>query len=398
MNTLAKSKKAKLLALVAVILIIATTLALTACNNDEDTSSVITKYDATFDASIVMGPMGSQSFSSIFKDAYVTKTGNKYSLTVIFTAGELNVGGQAGTIFVDDNPTTSKETNGIKDGTIGVYKANGDLITDGVKVTYSSGDNYAVNPAHQNVYYVQSVTFPVDELRATYDLTLYINSNMMGQQFIRGVYDAKLTLDLQKGEVVSEITGLGVDTLDDTTYTKYGATLDGIIPMGETMEVNFTENLLDGVYVIKKSGKYEITLIFKTGNIQYGGWQTQTGILTTSDYPVYRSETGTATPIWGDYVGETLKDDYTLTYSADYITVNEVSYNSVKSMTFSVDSLDSEFILSLCVISYTESSATGQQFPYTSSNGTVCNATLTIDLTDAETVDSIDDLLGVDTL
>ena len=202
MKTITKTSKAILFALLAMIICVAMTL--TACNgtsnNDDDddtTAIVITKYDATFDASIVMGPMGEQSFASVFSDAYVTKNNNQYSLTVIFTAGELNVGGLTGTIFIDNNPTTEETVNGVKDGTIGFYKADGTLVTEGIKVTYSSGNNYAVNSAQQNVYYVQSVEFPVNELRATYDLKLYIHSNMMGKQFIKGVHDAKITLDLE---------------------------------------------------------------------------------------------------------------------------------------------------------------------------------------------------------
>lgn len=416
MKTITKTTKAIMFALLAMILCVA--MALTACNgnntpqdNDDDaTATVITKYDATFDASIVMGPMGEQSFASVFSNAYITKKNNQYSLTVLFTAGELNVGGIKGTIFIDNNPATEKTVNGVKYGTIGYYNADGTLITDGIKVTYSSGENYAENPEHQNVYYVQSVEFPVDALRATYDLTLYINSNMMGEQFIKDVHDAKITLDLESGEVVNTITGLGVDTLGTVViepetvepvadkYTKYSAQLDAIISMGQN--VNFTENLFDGVYVIKKDSKYEITLIFNSGEVNMPFGNKMAGFLTNSQCPGYRGGEPFM-PVWGYYNGETLvKEGVSLTYSSgdDYVTVSEGSYYYVQSMTFAVDSLEDEYILSLCVMAGNETSTSGQQFPYTSSNGTVCNAILTIDLTDAEIVNSIDSLLGVGTL
>ncbi len=417
MKTINKTSKAILIALFAMIICVA--MALTACNgntpsnngdDDDSTATVITKYDAAFNASIVMGPMGEQSFASVFSDAYVTKNNNQYSLTIIFTAGELNVGGIKGTIFIDNKPTTEETVNGIKDGTIGYYKADGTLVTEGINVTYSSGENYALNAAQQNVYYVQSVEFPVDALRATYDLTLYINSNMMGKQFIKGIHDAKITLDLESGEVVNTITGLGVDTLGTVIvepeivepvadkYTKYSAELKSVVSMGQ--DVDFTENLFDGVYVIKKNDKYEVTLIFKSGMVNMPFGNTMNGFLTNSQCPGYRGG-DPFMPVWGYYNDETLvKEGVSLTYSSgdEYVTVSAGSYYYVKSMTFAVATLEEEYILSLCVMAGNETSTSGQQFPYTSSSGTVCNATLTIDLTDTETVNSIDDRLGVDTL
>ena len=417
MKTITKTSKAILFALLAMIICVA--MALTACNgnntppnngdDDDTTATVITKYDATFDASIVMGPMGEQSFASVFSDAYVTKKNNQYSLTVIFTAGELNVGGIKGTIFIDNKPTTEETVSGIKDGTIGCYKADGTLVTEGIKVTYSSGDNYALNSAQQNVYYVQSVEFPVDALRATYDLTLYINSNMMGKQFIKGVHDAKITLDLESGEVVNAITGLGVDTLGTVIvepetvepvadkYTKYSAELKSVVSMGQN--VDFTENLFDGIYAIKKNDKYEVTLIFKSGVVNMPFGNTMTGFLTSAESVDYGGNT--VTPVFGYYNGENrVTDGVTLTYSSgdNYVTIKDGSYYYVQSMTFTVDKLEDNYILAIFVMAGNDSSASSMQFPYTLKSGAVSNAELTIDLTDAETVNSIDSLLGVDTL
>lgn len=409
MKTITKTTKAIFVALLAMILCVAMAFALTACNNDDDKPAPdgITKYDATFDASIVMGAMGSQSFSSIFSDAYVTKNGDKYTLTVIFTAGELTVGAAKGTIFVDDAPTEQAESGSIANGTLGVYKQNGDLVTEGVKVTYSSGNNFAVNPAQENVYYVQSAAFPVDGLRAEYYLTLYINSNMMGAQFTKGVHDAKLTLDLESGNTVTSITGLGVETRGEVPaqvvepvenkYTEYAANIEAVVGMGT--DVDFTENLFDGAYVIKKSGKYEMTLIFKSGTVNMPFGNTMTGFLTSADSEDYNHNI--VTPVFGYYNGETLvKDGVDLTYSSeeDYVAANGENYYYVKSMTFTVDELKDSYELSIYVMAGNESSASSMQFPYTKKGGDVCKAILTLDLTDAQKVDSITDLLGVDEL
>lgn len=107
----------------------------------------------------------------------------------------------------DDEPENAATNNGIKDGAIGVYAEDGTLMTDGVNKTYSSGGNYLATPSGKNVYYVQSVTIPVDGLRASYDMTLYVNSPIMGAQFSNDMYKATLKLDLESGK--------GVDGIDD---------------------------------------------------------------------------------------------------------------------------------------------------------------------------------------
>src|SRR5699024_6563749 len=115
-------------------------------------------------------------------------------------------------IFVDDDPENAATNNGIKDGTIGVYAEDGTLMTDGVSKTYSSGENYLATPSGKNVYYVQSATIPVDGLRSSYDMTLYVNSPIMGAQFSNDTYKATLNLDLESGKEVQAISGLGVET------------------------------------------------------------------------------------------------------------------------------------------------------------------------------------------
>lgn len=211
-----KSSRAIWIGILAMLMSVVMIFALAACDNtndnkgDDGLSDGIYKVDATLDASITMGAAGPQSFAGVYKAAYITKESDEHTLTIIFQAGPLTVMGITGTIFVDDNPINKKVDT---DGTIGWYKKDGTLVTDGITVTYSSGDNYAATPNKTNVYYVQSVSFKVDELRDSYDLTLFFNSNMMGMQFAKDSYPATLKLDLDSAESVTAIEGLGVETL-----------------------------------------------------------------------------------------------------------------------------------------------------------------------------------------
>ena len=196
MKTLTRTSKAMMFVLVAMLLCVATVFA--ACNptgsNDDGTvGNAITQYDADLDASITMGAMGSIDFgNSLVETSYVTAEDGKYSLTLIFKAGTLTVGIISQNIFVDDDPENAATNNGIKEGTIGVYAEDGTLMTDGVSKTYSSGENYLATPSGKNVYYVQSATIPVDGLRASYDMTLFVNSPIMGAQFSNDTYKATL--------------------------------------------------------------------------------------------------------------------------------------------------------------------------------------------------------------
>ena len=123
-----------------------------------------------------------------------------------------------------------------------------------------------------------------------------------------------------------------------------------------------------------------------------------TAFLTTAETQGYG---GTVTPVYGYYAGETLvTEGITLTYSSgdNYVTNKNGSYYYVQSMSFVVDELASNYDLSIYVLAGNDSSVSGMQFPYTMSNGNVSKATLTLDLEQSKAVDSIDNLLGVDTL
>lgn len=145
-------------------------------------------------------------------------------------------------------------------------------MTDGVNKTYSSGDNYLATPSGKNVYYVQSVTIPVDGLRASYDMTLYVNSPIMGAQFSNDTYKATLKLDLESGRSVEAVSGLGAETKSEapqdepeSAYTQYDADLSCYVTaMGG---VEFGNGLLSGVYVEQEEEQYYLTIVFNKSQV-----------------------------------------------------------------------------------------------------------------------------------
>lgn len=83
--------------------------------------------------------------------------------------------------FVDAAPSYVTDDRGVTSGTIGIYDKDGVLRTEGV--TYTLSDDMALNASNEAVHYVDTITVPIDSRRDTYNLTLYINSNVMGVQF-----------------------------------------------------------------------------------------------------------------------------------------------------------------------------------------------------------------------
>lgn len=66
----------------------------------------------------------------------------------------------------------------------GFYTAAGALNKS--DVTYTISTNSAQNSDGQLINYVDSMTFPIDSVRSSYYLYLYVNSNVMGVQFCNG--------------------------------------------------------------------------------------------------------------------------------------------------------------------------------------------------------------------
>lgn len=404
MKTMTRISKAMMFALLATLLCIVT--ALTACSTEkltDDGETVITQYNADLDASVTMGAMGEIDFGgSLVETSYVTAENGQYSLTLVFKVGELTVGNIVRNIFVDDSPENATTNNGIVDGTIGVYKTDGTLVSDGVSKTYSSGEDYEATASGKNVYYVRSATMPVDSLRESYEITLYVNSSIMGAQFSKDTYKATLNLDLDSGKTVESIDGLGVETRGEapqeeiqSAYMQYDAVLSCYVTaMGG---VEFGEGLLAGVYVEKEEDQYYMTLVFNKSQVTIYTITCDTFIDTDL------TNAGTSKGIEDGTIGVYDEDGTLVTegvevrYSTgdDYVAGTGGNVYYVKSVRIPIDSLRESYKLAL----YVNSSVMGVQFcepNETVTTGTY-SATLTLDLGSGKGVDNIDSLIGVET-
>ena len=114
--------------------------------------------------------------SSIKVDGDGSKT-----MTLNFTKSSVTIYNITCDTFVDSSPSSEDSSGGVKDGTLGYYDEKGYLQTASVEYTLS--DDTALNSKSEEVNYVSSMSFPIESVKDTYELTLYINSNVMGVQF-----------------------------------------------------------------------------------------------------------------------------------------------------------------------------------------------------------------------
>lgn len=117
--------------------------------------------------------------------------------------------------FIDVSPSYVTETNGIKSGTLGFYDKNGVLNTEDIEYTLS--EDTAQNAQKEQVHYVASVSFPVEYESETYNLSLFVNSNVMGTQFTMDGYPAVLTVDW------SSVSLEKIDKEDESKETDQGS-------------------------------------------------------------------------------------------------------------------------------------------------------------------------------
>lgn len=115
------------------------------------------------------------------------------TITLNFTKSSVTIYSVTCDTFIDVSPSYVTETNGIKSGTLGVYDGNGVLNTEDIEYTLS--DDTAQNAQNEQVHYIASVSFPVEYESETYNLSLFVNSNVMGTQFTIDGYPAVLTVD-----------------------------------------------------------------------------------------------------------------------------------------------------------------------------------------------------------
>ena len=131
---------------------------------------------------------------------------------------------------------------------------------------YTLSDDTALNSKSEEVHYVTSISFPIERLKDTYELTVYVNSNVMGVQFGTGGsdgYPATLTVDRNR------LKAENADTEQYETLPK------------ETKAVQATTEV---VVEDKKSD----TVVEKNGlNIHYANGENESADKTNESYTAY---------------------------------------------------------------------------------------------------------------
>lgn len=119
-------------------------------------------------------------------------------MTLHFTKSSVTIYNITCDTFIDVNPTSTDNSRGVASGTIGYYDKNGNVQS----AEYTLSDDTALNAKDEEVNYVDSITFHIDQITDTYSLTMYINSNVMGVQFCNqndkateATYSSTLTVD-----------------------------------------------------------------------------------------------------------------------------------------------------------------------------------------------------------
>lgn len=162
-------------------------------------------YEVDSSLSCYVNAMGGVEFAGggFYKGAKVNvdEDGSK-TLTMNFGVGGFTIYGVEAATFVDPNPENPDTTRGVTPGTFGIYDENGNIVTDGVSYTLSGDTTTAKNPSGNYVNYVDSITVPIPYDSDTYNLTFYLNSQVMGMQFCNDnsnatgtPYPAILTID-----------------------------------------------------------------------------------------------------------------------------------------------------------------------------------------------------------
>lgn len=167
-------------------------------------------YEVEVNLSCFVNAMGGVEFGApLLERAEVTiGEDDKGVISLYFVKSSVTIYNVTCDIYIDPNET------------LGYYDKDGNLQTELLEITMSSEEDLALNPNGESVSYLTSVSFPLDQITDTYQLALYINSNVMGTQFGVGDYSATLTVDWStvpeavEGEVVSETV---VEEVDEKT-------------------------------------------------------------------------------------------------------------------------------------------------------------------------------------
>ena len=218
MNTFKQALKRACALLFAGVLLFANSLAVT--ENVEATELSAGTYELSGELSAYLSAMGGVEFGGPLLTGVslvIDADGSEY-LELSFTKSSVTIYSITCDTFVDVNPSTVTTTRGVEDGVIGIYDTDGNLITEGI--TYTLSDDTALNSADEEVNYVDSITSPISSREETYNLALYINSNVMGVEFCNSndsatesTYEAVLTVDWSNVEALES----GTDTAEEET-------------------------------------------------------------------------------------------------------------------------------------------------------------------------------------
>lgn len=145
--------------------------------------------------SCYINAMGGVEFGAPLLESSQIEVGSDGSktMTLFFTKSSVTIYSVTCDTFIDVSPSYVTETNGIESGTLGFYDKNGVLNTEDIEYTLS--EDTAENARQEQVHYVDSMTFPIESEKNTYELSFFINSNVMGTQFTKDGYPATLTVD-----------------------------------------------------------------------------------------------------------------------------------------------------------------------------------------------------------
>ncbi len=182
-----------------VVMIIMSTTCINALALDVNNLSAGT-YEVEATLSCYVNAMGGVEFGKpllIGSLITVDGDGNK-KMTLKFTKSSVTIYNITCDTFIDVNPSSTDNSRGVTSGTIGYYDKNGNVRS----AEYTLSDDTALNVRDEEVNYVDSMTFPLDQITDTYSLTMYINSNVMGVQFCNendkaaeATYSSTLTVD-----------------------------------------------------------------------------------------------------------------------------------------------------------------------------------------------------------
>lgn len=211
-------------------------------------------YEVDTSLSCYVNAMGGVEFAGggFYEGATVNvaENGDK-TLTLNFGIGGFTIYGVNAVTFLDADPENPDTTRGVTPGTIGIYDESGDIVTEGVTYTLSGDTTTASNPSGNYVDYVDSITVPIPYDSDTYNLTFYLNSQVMGMQFCNAnsaatgtPYPATLTVDWSSAAKIKTAD----KTSTQSATVKYS--------VGEGYEVSIPAEISVGTAI--KTGSYSI--------------------------------------------------------------------------------------------------------------------------------------------